>query len=31
MVARARIDALNELVADEAVQKQVQEFMNQKR
>ena len=30
MVARARIDALNELVADEAVQKQVQEFMNQK-
>ena len=31
MVARARIDALNELVADEAVQKQAQEFMNQKR
>ena len=31
MVARARIDALNELVTDEAVQKQVQEFMNQKR
>ena len=31
MVARARIDALIELVADEAVQKQVQEFMNQKR
>lgn len=31
MVARARIDALNELVADEAVQKQIQEFMNQKR
>ena len=31
MVARARIDALNELVADEAVRKQVQEFMNQKR
>lgn len=31
MVARARIDVLNELVADEAVQKQVQEFMNQKR
>lgn len=30
-VARQRIDALNELVADEAVQKQVQEFMNQKR
>ena len=30
MVARARIDALNELVADEAVQKQVQEFMSQK-
>ena len=30
MVARARIDALNELVADEAVQKQVQEFMDQK-
>ena len=30
MVARARIDALNKLVADEAVQKQVQEFMNQK-
>ena len=30
MVARARIDALNELVADEAVQKQVQEFMNLK-
>ena len=30
MVARARIDALNKLVADEAVQKQVHEFMNQK-
>lgn len=30
MVARARIDALNELVADETVQKQVQEFMDRK-